>query len=228
MKTAKRIFTLTLIIILTIGVSGCMGQSNKKIMLEHLEKKYGKEFGVWHVSKSGYFPWGGTPFMDCYPKGGDPETEHVKIEMNKDENGEITFRDNYFGILIREDFEEDMLSILADLPLSMKAYYSNSPPFFNEIFDGTKTYADFKQWVKDGNSQGLTITIAVPMDGTDKSEKEEYANQIFEKFEQDVFLYSVDVRFYPSEVFEKITRANFIELYKVRYEYALFSKIINR
>ena len=226
MKTAKRIFALTLIIILTIGVSGCMGQSNKKIMLEHLEKKYGKEFGVWHVSKSGYFPWGGTPFMDCYPKDGDPETDHVKVEMSPDKTH---IKDGYFGILIREDVEADVLSYLSDFSLPMKVYYGRSD-YYDNIFDGTKTYADYKEWDNEesGFSKRLDVTFAVPIDDTDPSKKEEYADQIFDKLEQNGFYSSITVRFYPSEVFEKITRANFIELYKVRYEYALFSKIINR
>jgi hypothetical protein len=69
MKTAKRIFTLTLIIILTIGVSGCTFQSNKKIMTEHLEKNMERSLKFGMCQNRGIFlgaaplSWIATPRM---------------------------------------------------------------------------------------------------------------------------------------------------------------------
>ena len=160
--------------------------------------------------------------MDCYPKGGDPEADRVWVRGNKG-----FYDDSYFGILIREDVEAEVLAILDGLPLPMKAY-ADSNTYCYDNFDGSKTYADFKQWQSENEGWYLpSVTIAVPMDGTDESEKEEYANQIFEILVNDGFKGGIDVCFFPSEAFEKVTRrlSDFNELARqCNEEYALFSK----
>ena len=164
-------------------------------------------------------------WLYCYPKGGDPVDDQVRVIL--DPGG---IRDTYFGVLIREDFEAEVLAVIADLTLPMKVYYA-SDDFFDEIFDDTKTYADFKQWEIDrGESEEFDIIVVVAMDGTDKSEKEDYAGQIFDRLGKSDFHGWVDVCFFPSEAFEKVPRRlkGFNELAKqYRDEYALFSERIN-
>ena len=200
--------------------------TNESIMLKHLREKYGQEFVATGMTGSSNF--GGDPVLFCYPKGGDPETDKVRATMSKLKNGERSFEDTYFGIIIREDLESEVLAALPDLQLPMKAYFNCTSFYYDESFDSTKTYVDFKQWeIDSGKSKLLDITIAIPMDGTDKSKKEEYANRIFDILEQYGFRIYITVRFYPSEVFEIITRKNVFDLYKIYDEYALFSKIID-
>ena len=199
--------------------------SSESIILKHLKAKYGREFIRKDMTNSAFF-FRGDPVLYGYPKGGDPDTDKVTATMTKGENGKREFRDNYFGIMIREDFEADVLAAISDLPQPMKAYSSYNPPYFNEIFDGTKTYADLKQWGIDrGDPKRLDVTIAVPMDGMDKTEKEEYANQVFNKLQQNEYYGLALVCFYPSEVFESITRKNFLDLSDLKY--GAFSESIN-
>ena len=224
MTTAKRIFAVALAIIITMGVSGCMFfRSNESIMLAHMREKYGQEFISLGMGNSGHFG-GGDPVMYCYLKGGDPETDEVRVIMYS----KTSIHDTYFDILIREDFEAEVLDTLSELPLLTKVYLdSSSSP--SERFDGTNTYADLKQWISEGNSVQFDIRIAVCVDGTDKSEKEAYAKQMFDKLEHSGFYGEVDVLFYPSEAFEKNMRSLTVrrELASQYHdEYAIFSKNI--
>ena len=225
---ARRIFILFLISIIMIGVSVYMGiiPTNKSIMLKHLEEKYGQEFEGGRVGKEGFIVADGDYFMFACPKGGDRETDSFRVEMSTDKK---RIEDGYFGILIRKDVEAEALAACADLQLPMKSYY-NPSTYYDNIFDGTKTYADYKKWNNEGSSFSklLKVTIAVPMDGTDNIAKEKYAEQVLDRLAETSLreaesLFGVDVRFYPSEVFEMLTRKNIFDLYKVNDEYALFS-----
>jgi len=218
MKALKRILALALLFILTIGLSGCTNK--KEIMLEHLKEKYGQEFVPGYMAGISTYP---TLF--CYPKGGDPETDRVWIEMTEYTDGSFSFRDTYFGIIIREDVEAEVLAACSDLPLPMKAYFDSGDGAYNNLFDSTKTYADLKEdEIDSGERYNHAVTIAIPFDGTDDDEKEKYATQIFDKIEQNGYYGRIFVRCYPSEVFEKITRKNVFELHKA--EYNNFSKSI--
>ena len=223
MNIFKKSLVLILVITIMIGVSGCTFQSNEKIMLEHLKQKYGQEFIKISMGGLGYV--GGSRILYCYPTGGDREVDEVSLIMSKDKNGEISFSDNYFGNLIREELEAEILAILSDFPQSFKAYYNHSSNSFDESFDGTKTYSDFKEWINAGNSKQLSITIAAEADNLGESEKEKCANQIFDAIEKEGLNRSVDVRFYPNKVFEKLTRKNVFSLY--RSEYSNFYKSVN-
>ena len=234
MKTARRIFALTLVFILTIGVSACMGpfQSNKSRMLKHLKEKYnGQEFVPIRMDSGGDWFHISTAILYCYPKGGDPEADEVSVTMNLDSK---KFTDTYFGILIREELESELLATISDLPLPMKVYcrFIDS---FDESLDGTKTFADFKEWQSESKETGWLLmhggttaidpgtTIVTTMDGADQTEKEEYVKQIFDRLVKDGYKDSyhgwVGVRFYPSEVFEKVKRGNYIELYEETYPF---------
>jgi len=202
------------LIIVTIGVKGFMSifPSERAItneILTHLYDKYGVEFEVIRLQSLG----GGDFVLHCFPRGGRREADYVQARLITMRGGERIreIHDNYFGIKIREDLEADVSDAIEDLPLPKKVFFSTHIGFPN-IFDGSKTYADLIQWVSEGNSWSLDVTIVISADSFDESEKEAYAEQIFEKIEQDSSVSGVIIRFYPNEVFEKNTRTNYIEL----------------
>jgi hypothetical protein len=251
MKTFRRIGILTLTIILMTGVSGCMNllqtsiekAENERLLqiraeeaqnelLTHLIEKYdGQEFvPIGLEYEFGVFT------LHCYPAGGDPETDIVKVETrgNRIEGKAINAvtQDTYFGIIIREDVEAEVLAALSDLPLPMKVYFDRPSMYWDNFWDGSKTYADLKQYGIDrGDPYRFFVTIVVPMDGTDKTEKEEYANQVLDRLEKAGHRGLVSVCFFPNEAFEKVTRSltAFNDLARqYRDEYALFSKSLNK
>jgi len=208
-----------------IGLSGCMNffKGVEVPIAEHLREKYGIEFtGFTSDLSSG-------DVVHCYPVGGDPDTDNVRVYTTKHKGSERTFQDTYFNIIIRKDVEAEVYAACEGLPLPMKVYFTGTS-YFDNIWDGTKTYADLKQWINEGNSKGLDVTIAIPMDGTDNVEKEEYANQVFDRIEKSGHSGLVHICFFPNEAFEKVTRSltdrnNLASQYKD--EYAIFSNSIN-
>ena len=226
MSKLKKWLTVGLIIILTIGVSGCM--SNKAIMLKHLEEKYGQEFEIGRVGKEGFVFADGDYFTFACPKGGYWDTDSFRVQMDPKNKTSTGIKDGYFGILIREDVEAEVLAAVSDLTFLAKAYY-NPSTYYDNVFDRTKTYADFKQWGIDRGKPFLfTVAVCVSSDNLDESEKEDYAKQIFDKLQKDNYRGMVNVLFYPGEAFEQLTRANTNELAKqYREQYTNITKNIN-
>ena len=220
------LFIIAALIIL--GVSSCMGDdlmSENEIsdyLLEYLEEKYnGQEFVP--------IGFGNDYIFRCYPKGGDPETDLVEVKMRsyKKEDPDREIRDDYFGILIREDVEADIANVLSDFELPMKIYYSRGGSWYDNIWDGTKTYAEYKAWRNEnGRRNMMDFDICVFVDGLDISEKEDYANQVFEVLKINDYYGRFYVVFFPSEAFVKSTRTSRL---KEEYsdEYNSFSAGIN-
>lgn len=182
--SAKRLLILLLVIAMAAGSGGCLFKrvGHERILLEHLKEKYnGQEFITLDMGGMGYFGSGDGTWMYCYPKGGDPETDEVSAELDIDEDGKFIFSDNYFGILIREEVEAEVLNILSDLELPMKAYYREIG-YFDEIYDATKTYADLKQAIIAGEDVHW-FDISIFLLCEDIENRELYARQIFDKLE---------------------------------------------
>ena len=186
--------------------------STERIVLKHLSEKYdGQEFIPLGISNTGYFGRG-EDVLHCYPKGGDPKTDDVDAGMLKTEDGEVEFNDNYFGILIREDVEAEVLDTLSDMNLPMKAYYREFGSF-DEIFDGTKTYADLKKAIIAGEeNHRFDIDIYLLCENIEN--REQYAEQIFDKLSEDGLRRLVDVYVTAdTNLYNRVTRRNQDEIF---------------
>ena len=200
---------LSLIAILIIGGTGCINiplsdSAMKNELLTHLYEKYGVEFEPIKLVRGG-----GSNTLYCYPKGGCPEEDRIWVNKERVQ-GEMYFRDTYFTIIIREDLEAEVFAAISDLPLPKKVLLESDTLIFDpsNIFESTKTYADLMQAINDGNASArFSIAVAISADDLNESEREEYANQIFDRLEKDGFPGLVNILFYPSEAFEKITRS---------------------
>ena len=100
MKNSLKI--LIYIMLLSISTVACGGVKSmediKKENLKYLEEKYGEEFEEKYGEGSNY------EVMGFYKKGTNPETDVAEM-YRKIENGKIVFKDNYYGILVREEYE---------------------------------------------------------------------------------------------------------------------------
>ena len=168
-------------------------------MLAHLSSKYNGQKFVGLALESSY----GTFYLHCYPEGGDPEADNVQVSR-KIVDGVKEYRDSYFGIIIREDFEADVKSICSDIDAPMKVY-DYQQYFRDNMWDGTKTYADFKRWIADGNPQSFSTVVILFLDDLDKGEV--YANQIIDTLEKVDFGGSVSVHILPSVEYQQDIRA---------------------
>ena len=197
-------------------------QSDESIrdeLLRYLSEKYGREFTALALER-GY-----SDYLHCYLKGGDPKADNVGVQRITRDTG-VEYKDTYFGIVIREELENEVVSICSDIDLPMQAQYDSISQFFNNIFDSTKNYDDFKRWVENGNPWRFTVTIVIALDDTDKAEA--YANHIFEQLSEAGFSGLVHVCSLPSEGYAKLTRINLNDLI-TQYDdqETLFSESIN-
>ena len=197
-------------------------QSDESIrdeILEHLNKKYDMEFTALALDR------GHSELLLCHVKEGDPEADLVHAKrLVRDDGIEIT--DTYFGIVIREEIEADILSILSGVDLKMRVFYPSNDYFYDNMFDNTKNYADFKQWIDDGNPWRFDVSIILFMD--DVTEGEAYADHVFEIIDEAGFRGYIYLTVLPEEGYENITRTNLNDLIS-QYdgETALFTKSVN-
>jgi uncharacterized protein YxeA len=116
MKKRKKIMSIIGIIILLIG--GYMLLSRDKVtndpdetrdqILSFLEKKYGKEFVPMSIEMDRW------PYhydnLRAYPKGGERKKEYFDAYRER-KNGKYVYSDSYFGVLIRDEYEEKVKGI---------------------------------------------------------------------------------------------------------------------
>jgi len=225
MNMIRKIAVLQLTLIMLMGAGGCMNifpQSDEAVrdeILSELHGKYGREFEAISLER-GY-----SDVLYCYPQGGDPEADRVCVVRQGKEN-DYTYKDTYFGIVIRDALEQEMQDICAGIGLPALVVYHSDSLYFDDEFDGTKNYADFKQWQGEGNAWRHTVTVVLSLEEADAGEM--YAGQIFEKFGDSGFQGLMYVSILPGEGFVKANRANLNDLISEYGEQApVFSKSIN-
>ena len=177
-------------------------------VLAHMYAKYGVEFNIrghdWDRHRDR---------LTLYPVWGTFEGERVDVQRRVVDGG-VVFSDSYFGIMIREDVEAEVLGMLSEVDLPMKAFYNRGTSSFDNMFDGTKTFADLRQWRADeGIPWSPIIALVVSYDG-DKENHEAVAEKIFDALIEKGFRGLVGVAILPDEVFAKATRINRDELYR--------------
>jgi hypothetical protein len=190
-------------------------------LLEFVYNKYNVELTP-IVLNRGY-----TYELVCYVTGGDPIADRVRVQRTKIENV-FEYGDTYFGFVIREDVEAEILAMCSDIDVPMKAFYPSEHSYYNNIFDDTKTYADLKQWIEDGNPGTSNITIVLSLENAEETET--YSNRVFESLENAGFRGLVGVLSLPSEGFARVNRTNIDDLnreYNYNVKTKLFSKSIN-
>lgn len=115
----KRIFSVVLLIIFSIGMGGCMNmkknytpEEKKEKVLEYLMQKYNEEFIPTNMSQAA---WGQPKDeMFLYPKKGTKEDSFCVHATTKDD-GSYSIKDGYFGIIIRDKYETVMKSFVRDV-----------------------------------------------------------------------------------------------------------------
>ena len=173
-------------------------------ILERLHKKYGVEFVAISLVRGYEYS------LYCYPKGGDPEADLVKAIIREDKGKEREYLDTYFGIIIREEFEADILSVLSDIDVPKAVFLDSQREYYKEQFDGTKNYSDYKEWLREGNPWRPRVTVVLGLDNVDEAES--YANQIFGKASDGGVRGFITVRVFPPEGLSRATRVNLDEL----------------
>ena len=169
-------------------------------MLQHLYEKYGIEFTGTSLER------GHHDHLIAYPTGGDRDNDFVSMQRHV-RDGEVEFRDSFFGVIMRDDLEAGVAAALADIGLPFKVFFSTGlGAVYDNKFDGTKTFADFNAWVAEGNPGRLPISVFFGVESTECFDT--YANRAFEKIQETGYSLAVILNFTPNAAFEQITRSN--------------------
>ena len=127
------------VIILIMGGCGIMhdfqhkieqGIMDKKdIYLAHMEEKYDIRFLPISYSPAGVVT---NEEFRCYAEGTNPEKDRVTVFTIQQDNGEEVIVDDYFGVMIRDEYQRRVDAICDDVIGASKAYvHGYSVSFFD-------------------------------------------------------------------------------------------------
>ena len=194
-----------LVIIMMMEVGRCMILNDNSVeeipnqMLQHMKEKYGIEFVAYDLEQCSYNQ--SYDRFRCYPKDGDPKTDLVEVYRNGKGN-DITYKDTYFGIIIREDIEAEIMNNCQQLSLEAKVFCPHGSVYDN-MYDSTKGYADFKN---DKNAPSLVVRIGVVFEP--HFDTENICNELFQTMEAKGLRGTFNVYFITKEAFNKLNREN--------------------
>ena len=114
-------------------------EDEKDILLAHMEEKYDVKFLPISYSSEGIVT---NQEFRCYAEGTDPERDYVSVFV-REENGEKVIVDDYFGILIRGDYQNRVEEISDTVAGDTKAFvYRYSVSFFDNSLTAENTIDD--------------------------------------------------------------------------------------
>ena len=93
-------------------------EDNKDIFLAHMEEKYEKTFLPVSYTSEGVVV---DEEFRCYVEGTDKERDVISV-IRQEENGEEVIYDDYFGILIRDEYENRVQNLCSEVVDEAKVY----------------------------------------------------------------------------------------------------------
>jgi hypothetical protein len=197
-----------ILVMLMVGASGCGMESFKsrddKIQdtLEYLSDKYdGQEF-EFEWSRDLY----GKLLVYCYPEWGTYKTEPVRVRREV-VDGKVQYLDSYFGILMREDAEAELVDVCTNLGLKAKVFMDVDESYYENQFDTSKTYEDYVEWDAEDETRDLRA-YSILIEADDFTDCEMIADQITEAMKEKQYNYHMGVFFCTPEKYEYFDRGN--------------------
>jgi hypothetical protein len=203
----KRVFLVMLaIIIILIGVGGCMPKQNEPSVKEQVEKymkdKYNEEFK---------FLGGGTEGWNA------PETE-IYVSSEKFPDAKIMIRrgkksgemiDNYMDFLMKSKIEVVMNAIVSKIYPKSKVLYSTG----GAPLDGTTPQMSVEEYIKySGKNLALSLTICIS-DLDYKTNKDQKLEQLRIKLEEKKYMCKFYIFYVLGGKLELVNDTNKNDLY---------------
>lgn len=114
-------------------------EDKKDILLTHMEEKYGVTFLPLFHSVGGLVT---NEEFRCYAEGTDPERDYVSVFV-REENGAEVIVDDYFGIMIRDEYQQRVETICEAVAGDAKAFvYRYTVSFFDNTLAEGSTIED--------------------------------------------------------------------------------------
>lgn len=148
MKKTGVFSVMTVLLIIILGMSGCNMEKNKisndenEIIAEmrtHLSEKYG-DINYKLIS---FVPAGWEHSYDLLNISVEKDgNEYIRVERHKDDNG-YYYKDNYFGLLIRDEFENEVLECASKHFDDFMVYADLKSDNYPNSLDDSSTFEDF-------------------------------------------------------------------------------------
>lgn len=150
----------------------------KDVFLAYVESKYDVRFLP--ISYSGQGVVTNEEFR-CYAEGTDPERDYVRV-FRTEEDGEEVFHDDYFGVLIRPEYQSRVQKICQDTVGQSKAYvHRYTVAWFSDGLTGEDTIDDA---IAMGENLSAAKYIYFEVEPGDEDRFRQACDQICEKLEQ--------------------------------------------
>lgn len=112
---------------------------NKDVFLAQVEQKYDVNFVALSYTGSSVVV---KEEFRCYAEGSNPQRDYVRV-FREEVNGETIFRDDYFGVLIRPEYEKRVGDIVnAQVGASKAFIYRYTAAFFDNSLTAEDTLDD--------------------------------------------------------------------------------------
>ncbi len=165
---------MMIILIILIGVSGCMSANSKLSskeketkVLEYLKNKYNEEFVPLSISESG---WGqGHDVIVLYPKNGKKE-DVFQAWGTKMDDGTYSVSDGYFKYIIKSEYETAMSSFVKGIYKEFKLYTDFGEGVFPDKLNKNTKISDIYNSSPNISSETIVFVKKSSADGIDVSE----------------------------------------------------------
>ncbi len=195
----------------------------------YLFHKYNEEFDV-----DGYFgvKISGNPQnqLTCCPKNGNPQTDSFNVVRKKNLSigSRLFASDNYYGIIIREDYEKYISDIVSKYFDEYKVFVRfefsglSNAKYMSDEFDKNTSLEDFFDYQKDENNIRAqnTANLSIMLDYQPTTKEK---NIIINKIEQMFSELSQDLRFAKMEIITVVIpeRCKYYDVDRVQFYYIL-------
>ncbi len=140
MNFTKKFLLISSLILICIGVSGCMKNIGKRLeeeALAYLEEKYDETFHLVSMNERGV----DIPYDQLFFYSESHENEIFKVYK-----GDDSFTDNYYGVLIADDYQAILEDSISTYIPDFKVYFVFPVwSFNNEFTQDTDLYAAMSQ-----------------------------------------------------------------------------------
>ena len=189
----KKKAIVVLVIALLFLEVGCMDtnenyKSQGDDAIKYISEKYDRDFYPLSYDLADYLS--DDDMVECYTDGMDPENEHVTIVISK-EYGSISYHDNYFGFLIRDDMENYIGEFVEKEFTDYKTYVNINSDSFP---DGLNVWSDLYDLYDTFNDYWMTATVFVK--GNANISEEEYSertNRIIQSLKESYHRYTFNL-----------------------------------
>lgn len=212
MKRLIRIEILALILLFTIGVCGCDMKYNDNFeqqIISEMERHLSNKYGDIQYDIESFFQSGWDRKCDLLNLRTTIDEIDYHFSVERYVNGEsVTFKDNYFGILIKQEYEDNLYDCASKYFESCFVDASTMSINYPNELDSNSNFSDMIS-LKDEIDSKIVVVVVVDEIFSDISEFEKTAEDFCNDWEKIGLPVVFRVIYVSHETYLKINHLNF-------------------